>query len=101
MCNQTSHDHLRSSQVAQAVTHSSSHPLQHLRSNRVEHSTVVTFLIKTACATPKTYGSKTCCSWRFPEAMHVVKTECIRAWRHFNTLSLGLGSGELVQEVIS
>lgn len=101
MCNQASHDHLRSSQVAQAVAHSSSHPLQHLRPKGDEHSTLVTFLIKRACVTPKTYGSKTCCSWKFPEPLHVLKTGCITAWRHFKTSSLGLGSSEQVQEAIS
>lgn len=60
-----------------------------LRPNGVEHSTVVTFLIKTACATPRHMEPKTCCSWRFPEPMHALETECISAWRHFNTFKPG------------
>lgn len=58
MCNQASPDHLRSSQVVQAAKHSNSHTLKHLRPNRVEYSTVVTFLIKTACATLRHMGAK-------------------------------------------
>lgn len=85
MCNQTSHDHLRSSQVAQAVTHSNYHPLQHLRPNGVEHNTVVTFLIKTACATLRHMGANlllmeisrtNAC---FKDRMH----QCMEAYQHF------------------
>lgn len=58
MCDQASPDYLRSTQIAQAAKHSNSHTLHHLRPNGVEHSTVVTFLIKTACATPRDMGAK-------------------------------------------